>query len=451
LKATTSTKNFKTWLDKLQWESWQMELLISGFSIVLLLKAVEQADVFSGYLSVNAISGDNVIMILGIMGFAILASVYILLINLIIHIILRGLWIATVGLRSLSNKISYSRLGYSERFHKYLLRKTGSYDSYVARLEGACSSIFAFSFLLAFVVIATILSLAFTLMVLLVSFYFNKENPFSGSEIVGGISALIVLVLIIPTQLLYLFDFLTLGGLKRIKWRWFSRLYLPIYRFYSALTLAPVYRPLLYNMLSNRFSKRLVLLAIPYLILITVLSTFFLDGHPYFPVFHYHKATPTAYLHTNFYDDERKPDTPIKIASLPTRYVSNGFLEVFLLYDPNDNELIEHTLADSLKRYSGLNSELTAINLSNQNEQLYLERVSGLFKLQVNDSVYRPHQPLWYTHSNMEEKGLLQVLDVSYLPRGRHTLHLYKVDEHSRREEADSVQYIHYQLPFWKE
>ena len=45
---------------------------------------------------------------------------YVLIINLILHVVLRGLWIGAIGLRYVSSEIDYEALNYGKRFTKYL-------------------------------------------------------------------------------------------------------------------------------------------------------------------------------------------------------------------------------------------------------------------------------------------------------------------------------------------
>lgn len=70
------------------------------------------------------------------------ASLFVLL-NLIIHVILRGLWISAVGLRSVSGDIDFDHLKLAPRFDGFLRRKTGSFDAYIERLENLCSIVFS--------------------------------------------------------------------------------------------------------------------------------------------------------------------------------------------------------------------------------------------------------------------------------------------------------------------
>ena len=139
---------FKELLKRLQEESWQLELLISGFAIFGLITVFPTIQ-----LAMMDAQNSQQIYTFVIYGIA-WASCAILIFNLLLHVLLRGLWIGALGLRYVSGDIDYDSLNYSVKFTKYLKKRVGSFDKYIATLEDYCSVIFAISFLLIFYVIA---------------------------------------------------------------------------------------------------------------------------------------------------------------------------------------------------------------------------------------------------------------------------------------------------------
>ena len=142
---------FKKLLQKLQEESWQLELLISGFAIFGLFSAYPALEIMY-----EKSQNDNNFQLTMVLVIA-LSACSILMFNLLLHVLLRGLWIGALGLRYVSGDIDYEALRYSKKFTKYLTKRVGSFDRYIARLENYCSIIFAISFLLIFYVIAFVL------------------------------------------------------------------------------------------------------------------------------------------------------------------------------------------------------------------------------------------------------------------------------------------------------
>ena len=151
-------KKFKKWLDILQQESWQLELIISGFAIYGLFMIIDPIDL----ASMRAQNDDNFYNTLLYQGLKV--SWYIITVNLIAHVILRGLWIGAIGLRYVSGEIDYEELNYSEKFTRKLKKAVGSFDNYVATLEKYCSVIFAVTFLLVFYLLGLlVITFCFTL------------------------------------------------------------------------------------------------------------------------------------------------------------------------------------------------------------------------------------------------------------------------------------------------
>ena len=248
---------FKKLLQKLQEESWQLELLISGFAIFGLFTAIP---IITESLNEAENSQQIYKFVISLIG---TISCYILIFNLLLHVLLRGLWIGALGLRYVSGDIDYDSLKYSQKFTKYLKKRVGSFDKYIGTLENYCSVIFAVSFLLIFYVLAitfTILAIA-----LIASQLLDNDNL--PNWLSQGVAITLIVFLVIG-MFFTLIDFITLGFLKKKKWT--SRIYFPIYWIFSFITLSFLYRPLVYNFLDNKFGKRLSLALVPFYILITL-------------------------------------------------------------------------------------------------------------------------------------------------------------------------------------
>jgi len=234
---------FKKLLKKLQEESWQLELIISGFAIFGLFSAFSPLELL---FTESQNDGHTLVSIVYVVA---LISCVILSFNLLLHVVLRGLWIGALGLRYVSGDIDYDALNYSKKFTSYLQKRIGSFDRYIARLENYCSIIFAISFLLVFYVLAfffTIGAIAF-----IGKFLIGNDDIASWGKWIG---IPIVLFLIIGMLMVFI-DFATQGWLK--KKQWLSKLYFPFYWVFSFVTFSFIYRPLVYNFLDNKFGKRL--------------------------------------------------------------------------------------------------------------------------------------------------------------------------------------------------
>lgn len=242
--------SFKKLLDRLQEDSWQLELLISGFAIFGLFYALEPVTDKLRVASYN----DNTVFINLLV--VVLFALKILIFNLLLHVLLRALWIGSLGLRYVFGDIDYEQLNYSELFTNYLKRKVGSFDDYIGKLENICSIIFAISFLLIFYLFAF-----FIISFILIAFNVAVSEPLVYLvQLVFGIFAFGIILIFI--------DFITQGLLKKNKW--IAKIYFPFYWFFSIITLSFIYRPLVYNLLDNKKGRRISLALIPIYLLIYI-------------------------------------------------------------------------------------------------------------------------------------------------------------------------------------
>ena len=151
--AKENKKSFVKWLEILQQESWQLELLISGFAIFLLASAYDQLDSFEYQINLLT-SGSGYFSTLNIPFKILLGTWYVLIINLILHVLLRGLWISTIGIRYVSGEIEFEILNLSPKFDRFLKKKIISFDAYIEKLEQLCSIVFGFTFLIIFILLS---------------------------------------------------------------------------------------------------------------------------------------------------------------------------------------------------------------------------------------------------------------------------------------------------------
>jgi len=244
---------------------------------------------------------------------------------------------------------------------------------------------------------------------------------------------------------IYFLDFITLGWIKRKKR--IARFYYPIYRFFSVITLAFIYRPIYYNLLDNKFGRNIVLFLIPYLIGFTLIASLTVNTEAYLP------GNRTFQSISNDFYDDTSEDRPSNTASISSKFVNNGFAQLFLPYVArNDDEVIEAICPDLKQAKTGIfffgnNDPLR----NNMNADLALDCHSQRFKIYVNDSLLNNLKYRFHEHPTRKNIGLLTVLDVGYLPRGEH---LIKVDVKILQDSngKDTLFFRESALiPFWKE
>lgn len=432
---------FKKLLDSLQQQSWELELIISGFAIFGLFTAYEPLRI-----GVENAQNDQHIYKMVLYSVAFIAC-SILLFNLLLHVILRGLWIGALGLRYVSGDIDFNKLKYSEKFKNYLKKKIVSFDRYIANLENYCSVLFAISFLLIFHVLA--LTLVILSIALVANFLIdNDELPEWLSQWVG-----IALILFICFGMIFTFiDFITQGILKRNKW--ISKFYFPFYWVFSYLTLSFLYRPLVYNFLDNRFGKRIIFFLTPIYIAIFIISGLEYRNSNYLDK---ERNSSTIFANKENYLDmmTEGADYPGE-AVIPSKVITTKFLQVFMPYSENIEERIfdfdeSLRLKDDRRGLVSSNFNFNTnwsdkINTGRQKDSIrkhYLEVFNETYFFKID--TIRIDSDFIITTDSKNRLGFEAYLNLKEIEEGKHQLRVMR-----KRKEKDTIaELIQESIPFW--
>ncbi|WP_435625063.1 hypothetical protein [Flagellimonas sp.] len=433
--------SFKKLLDSLQQQSWELELIISGFAIFGLFTAY--GPIRTSML--NAQSEEQ--MYSFVIFFVAMIACSILLFNLLLHVILRGLWIGALGLRYVSGDIDFNELRYSEKFKKYLKKRIVSFDRYIASLENYCSVLFAISFLLIFYVLAV--TCVILSMVLVANFIIDSD--YLPEWVSKGVGAALMTFLGIGMFLTF-FDFITQGLLKRNKW--VAKAYFPVYWVFSFLTLSFLYRPLVYNFLDHRFGKRLILLLTPIYLLILFL-------------------TSIEYRNSNFWDKERnsseifanrenymdmldeEEDYPGDIV-IPSKVITKKHLQVFMPFTGSFEERI-FSFNESLKPEKdrrGLKSSIVfntswsdSITTRRQKDSLrkkYMETFNFIYSFKIDSLDFDGDFLL--TTDKKKHLGFETYLNLDSISEGKHMLRLVRK---KIEKDGDTTKLLLRNIPFF--
>ncbi|WP_353778159.1 hypothetical protein [Winogradskyella sp. 3972H.M.0a.05] len=436
MSSNFENASFKKLLNKLQEESWQLELLISGFAIFGLFTAFPVLTA-----ALKEAQNDEKMYAFVIILIAII-SCAILIFNLLLHVVLRGLWIGALGLRYVSGDIDYEELRYSEKFTKYLRKKVGSFDKYIANLENYCSIIFAISFLLIFYVLAITMTI---LCIALIANYILDDRVFI-SEPYNVIIGLPLLLFVIFGMLMTFVDFVTLGWLKRKKW--LSKIYFPFYRVFSFITLAFLYRPIVYNFLDNRFGRRLSLMLVPLYILIIIGSSMRYQRSNYFS--RINNSNSIVAFKGNYEDQLIDDGDFIDEVAIPSKVITNSFLKVFVVYDDNieDNIFDLNPGLKPEKDIRGLRSNMySSGNFSwRKRDSLrreYIKTFNNNYIVRIDTTDFETEFVL--TESLKKQMGFESYVDIEGLSEGKHTVRVYR----NRLKGKDTIKSYIAQIPFW--
>ncbi len=427
---------FKKLLQKLQEESWQLELLISGFAIFGLFMAFEPIKT-SMYEAKN--SGQ---MYTFVISFVALISCSILIFNLLLHVLLRGLWIGALGLRYVSGDIDFDNLKYSPKFTKYLKKKVGSFDKYIATLENYCSVIFAISFLLIFYVLA----LTFTMITIALIGNFIVDSETLPSWITKGVGPALIIFLMIGMLITFI-DFATLGFLKKKKW--ISKVYFPIYWVFSFITLSFLYRPLVYNFLDNKFGRRLSMILVPFYVLILIASSFKYKHSNYLNV---NSSSTEIIANSKNYENLLTDDNEfIEDVVIQSKVITDPYIKVFVKF----SEKVENIVFDfntglkPEKDLRGLRSNIKINGGSIETRNIdslkreYLKTFNYIYSVDVDSTNLKSDFIL--SKGKKDEFGFETFLGIKHLNEGKHLLKVNRL----RIIKGDTTKRLVSQIPFW--
>jgi hypothetical protein len=429
---------FRKLLQKLQEESWQLELIISGFAIFGLFSAGEPMRIWTREAQNNQETFTAITLTV------VTVSLAILLFNLLLHVILRGLWIGALGLRYVSGDIDYDELKYSPKFTNYLRKKIGSFDKYIATLENYCSVIFAISFLLIFYVLAITFSIA--AIALTANYIIDNDNL--PNWVSNGVGIPLVIIIIIGMFLTFI-DFVSQGFLK--KKQWLSKIYFPIYWIFSFVTLSFLYRPLVYNFLDNKFGRRLSLILVPVYIVILLLTSLKYERSNYIESSDYSNST---YASKKNYEDMLSEEGQfIKTVAIPSKVIKDSYLKVFMVFTDGIEDRI-FSRNEGLKPEKDLRGLTSDIQFSNSGlsfrkkdslKSQYLKTFNKTYWVLIDSTKYTSDFILGESNTIETEFGFESYFDIKDLSSGKHILKIQRDSYNKKDTTIASIATI----PFW--
>lgn len=425
---------FRKLLDKLQLDSWQLELLISGLAIFGLFSSIAIIEIpLHKSLILNQVIQST---FLGI----VLSACYILICTLLIHLALRGLWIGALGLRYVSGEIEFDKLKYENKFDSYLKKKIISFDKYIATLENYCSIMFAVSFLLIFYLISVIMIIS--IIGIILQFIIRNENL---PELFRNILGKILVTIMLLGSFLTLIDFFTQGFLK--KRRILAKIYFPFYCLFSFLTLSFLYRPLVYNFLDHAFSKRISLLLVP--LYLVIISFSFLEYKNSNYLDNKLSNNKISLNNENYEDMLIKDGDLVESVTIQSKVISEHYIKIFCVYKNEiENDIFEfHPSLNPQKDRRGyrilFGNDSTSTKKRDSLTTKYLEMYNKITQVYIDSTIY--NHDFLISKNNKNQLGFETYINIKNLSEGKHLLNLNQL----KIINNDTVSIAKTNIPFW--
>lgn len=221
----------------------ELETLVSA-AIVFVVVSVNDI-VIQGItlaLNNNIPSNSNLIIAFAFVALYLMAM---LPMSIIIHFLFRIYWLSLVGLKSVFSENTEALDQYTPYFQKRIARYQ-ALERQIEKVDKISSSLFSFTILSLFAFCFSFIAV-FGFIVLL------PRLGWIGDQLTN---------LLLLLGVLYAIDFLSLGRIKRIKWKYFQAFYKPVYWFFSVVTLAVLYRGIYYTLIHN-VPRRIIGILIP--------------------------------------------------------------------------------------------------------------------------------------------------------------------------------------------
>jgi len=401
------------WLQNLQDNSWEIELLISGGAVFTLLQF---PDLFLNFMRTVKITSDLPGTALSlIMG---MACIKILTNGFILHLLLRAFWLAMVCInyiypQGIDGRKMQRAYPFRSRHVEGDLREQ---IMHVDRLSGL---------VIFMTIISSIIVIGFLAALILILFSIERLEQSGG--IAGAISEAISYSLLV-----YFVDLLSMGFIRRIPvlaWVLF-----PFFYLFDILTFRSFYaRPL--AMFSSNVQRPAFVAGAMAFILITGVTTYIplargMHWPRLFDARQYRDQLTSSNiaLVQRYYADQCDPNRR-GVVSIPSHLIENNYLQVNLLYDRWMDGLLDNSHPQKDKRF-----------------------LSDLIEIKLDDSLCQNIAWMEVKAEEDSQIGLVAILDISQLPNGAHKVKIQSKElPNAKYMKVRSELLYKVSIPFWKD
>ena len=412
-----------TWLSEIQERSWEPELFISGGAIFSLYQLTDFLR-HQGFIMVQRTGYYEPVLISNLL----IAALNALMLGFVIHLILRGFWVASVTLSYVFPKgIQMDKIHYQPLYKDNVRKVSGTID-WVISLETICSLIFTLSFFFMMIIMGILI----TLLIII---------PHSSLKATWGEQGFYYLQILskifIGLGLVYLIDFLTLGFIKKQKF--LEKVYYPVYILFSLLTLAPLYRTTYYTLVSNIKPWIVILVATVYLLFALALTQVNQSSaDAIYNVRKFLNLTSEKHIYDpRYYETFRPEGELVEHLSIQSDIVKDSFLRLFIVHQ----KVIENLMSSDCGQKAKTQEAMMACY-----DEFYRIYIDGEY---IKNLKWRQ-----YAHPQTGEQGIIAFVPLQEITKEEHHLKVVlnitsKTDlEKLQKFGMESATYA--EVPFWK-
>lgn len=425
------TNNKPDWLQALEAQSWQAELIASGLAIYGSISLGTYIDDFAIWGALNF--NERILNIVSYLLLYIYTAHSILVVSFILHLVLRILWAGILGLSSVYPKgINMETSAYPDYFKEKLKKDFPSLSEYSLSLDKLCSMIF--SILCAMVMI--LVSIVFWIVIyLLLSEILLNFLPVSVTNFIGyfaiGLLFVVSILTVITTQ----------GKFKNSN---FSNKYgYTLVNGFSKVMYVLFYKPINYIIQTIRTNVTSKSFYIGMMLIIFI--SMFIAMPNYVKTMHFYKNDifidyqGEASLVTKYsYLDNIEADEKIMFPVIQSKIIKDNYLD---LYIPEYKR--ETHVMDSICGKYKAKDELTFIEKKKDVAEYYKNCSKQYYTIYLDDTEIKDIDFSYKRNLYNSRRGFQTFIDIQNLNKGNHEVKITSLYKH------DSIYYTRV-IPFYK-
>lgn len=411
------------WFEKLRLNSWEVEILIVGFVLVMLFNIPDSLSLELSKMEAGLVGRgvqDFLVWFVIFMTLLIISTIVnILIVSFSLYLGLRGFWVGVLGLSSVyPDGINLKKLNFNTIFNKQIAKY--NFNDFILKIDNICSSIFSFSFLISFSIVSLCL---FFIEVIVLTVCLDSIKSFfqDGADFVSLITLPFLLF-----GLLYFIDYFLFGILKKIKWKPFGYLFNIIDKFYKYITFIFIYDTLYYAFISNVKRRVIFLFMVCCIFILSAYQSIEFEEQIYFPdvqsseVIMNSRNYEDKFKQREYYDEDLYPGYPF----IQSDVISENHLRLHIPYDSYMNIPIENfcpELSETL-----LLADTSAVQRIEKQERI-LHCINNAYSIFIDsESIESDFIFYDYAHIVLDIKSFFMLISLEQFPNGRHILRVEK-------------------------
>jgi hypothetical protein len=397
------------WLKKLQENSWELELLISGGAIFSLYQFSDYyIDWIQHIRMTNHFPGAGILLMIGMIGIKMLT------LGFTLHLIFRGFWISLVCINYVYPKgINEEKVKWKKPYRKKSSKLKNLKDQ-IIKVDHVCGTTLYTSIISAFSIVGISIALVFIFGILIIFEFNSFTTPISNIMLV----ALVV----------YILDFLTCGLIRKIPV--LSYISFPFFKLFDLLTFRDIYQKslLLFNTNIHRLKFTLLALIFSSASILFAYNSLYrtmhwpnlLDDREY----RFQLSNDFDLIDLHYMDNWNESTVKTRVG-ISSKIIKGNYLEIYLRYDKVFDPLIELTHDSSDNR---LFSKLVTVSIDSS----HVKNLNWLPSKKLSNQI-----------------GISAMIPLNEFENGRHTIYFHVnkkyIDAYSEIINRDNI----INIPFW--